>query len=190
MLLDDFLSTFDFHEVHSTTTHASRERIFHSIKALTPAEIPFLGILFTIRSLPARLLGKGGMGVVGTQPFLQQVLRSGFVLLAESPNQELVLGTIGQFWKLTGNVSAHITDASEFLTFNHPDYAKAAMNFSLEEMPGVLSIKVRTETRIFIPDPVTRKKFARYWRIIYPGSALIRRMWLRAITRRAEQEPG
>ncbi|HYW41393.1 MAG TPA: hypothetical protein VE959_00970 [Bryobacteraceae bacterium] len=28
--------------------------------------------------------------------------------------------------------------------------------------------------------------FAAYWRMIYPGSALIRRMWLRAIKRRAE----
>jgi len=31
----------------------------------------------------------------------------------------------------------------------------------------------------------TRRRFAGYWRIIYPGSALIRRMWLRAVARRA-----
>ena len=29
--------------------------------------------------------------------------------------------------------------------------------------------------------------FAAYWRVIYPGSALIRRMWQRAIKQRAEQ---
>lgn len=32
----------------------------------------------------------------------------------------------------------------------------------------------------------TRKKFAAYWRLIYPGSALIRRMWLEALKRHAE----
>ncbi len=30
-------------------------------------------------------------------------------------------------------------------------------------------------------------RFAIYWRVIYPGSALIRRMWLDAIRRRAER---
>jgi hypothetical protein len=29
-------------------------------------------------------------------------------------------------------------------------------------------------------------KFARYWRVIYPRSVLIRRMWLRAIARKAK----
>jgi len=35
-------------------------------------------------------------------------------------------------------------------------------------------------------DAATTRRFAAYWRVIYPGSALIRRMWLRAIKRRAE----
>jgi hypothetical protein len=39
-------------------------------------------------------------------------------------------------------------------------------------------------------DDSARRKFARYWRVIYPGSALIRRMWLRAIKLRAERTPG
>ena len=187
MLLDDFLPTFDFNEVHVISVHAPRERIFRALMEITPAEIALIRTLFAIRSLPARLLGRGNMGFAATQPFLQQALRNGFTLLAEAPNQELVLGTIGQFWKLTGSVPVRLTEPSEFLTFNHPDYAKAAMNFSLDETPGNSRVSVRTETRIVVPDPATRKKFARYWRVIYPGSALIRRMWLRAIKRRAEQ---
>jgi hypothetical protein len=35
-------------------------------------------------------------------------------------------------------------------------------------------------------DTAARQRFAAYWRVIYPGSALIRRMWLRAIARRTE----
>lgn len=49
-----------------------------------------------------------------------------------------------------------------------------------------LFTKVRHETRVYAPDPSARKKFAAYWRIIYPGAALIRRTWLRSIKRRAE----
>ena len=40
---------------------------------------------------------------------------------------------------------------------------------------------ISTETRVFSNGAETRRRFARYWRMIYPGSALIRRMWLRAI---------
>ena len=32
-----------------------------------------------------------------------------------------------------------------------------------------LVTKVRHETRVYAPDPSARKKFAAYWRIIYPG---------------------
>ena len=41
------------------------------------------------------------------------------------------------------------------------------------------------ETRVFANSPEARGRFARYWRVIYPGSAIIRRMWLRAVRRRA-----
>jgi len=43
-----------------------------------------------------------------------------------------------------------------------------------------------TETRIYATDASSRRAFARYWRVIYPGSSLIRRMWLRAIKKTAE----
>ncbi len=38
-------------------------------------------------------------------------------------------------------------------------------------------------------DAQARRRFACYWRVIYPGSALIRRMWLRAVKKRAEESP-
>jgi len=37
----------------------------------------------------------------------------------------------------------------------------------------------------FSPTAPRRRRFAAYWRLIYPGSALIRRSWLRAIRQRA-----
>jgi hypothetical protein len=49
---------------------------------------------------------------------------------------------------------------------------------------------VNTETRVMASDASTARRFAAYWRAIYPGSALIRRMWLLAIERRAGARPG
>jgi hypothetical protein len=43
---------------------------------------------------------------------------------------------------------------------------------------------VTSETRILATDEAARSAFTRYWRIIYPGSALIRVLWLDAVERR------
>jgi hypothetical protein len=44
-----------------------------------------------------------------------------------------------------------------------------------------------TETRIQGTDERARRSFRRYWRLVMPGSAAIRRAWLRAIRKRAER---
>ena len=58
------------------------------------------------------------------------------------------------------------------------------MNFAVTPHGPNGSI-VSTETRVFASSPSARRRFAAYWRVIYPGSAIIRRMWLRAIEKRA-----
>jgi hypothetical protein len=35
-----------------------------------------------------------------------------------------------------------------------------------------------TQTRVAASDASAERRFAAYWRLIYPGSAFIRRMWL------------
>ena len=61
----------------------------------------------------------------------------------------------------------------------------AAMNFQIAPS-GDGSSDLTTETRVFAVDAQATRAFAAYWRMIYPGSALIRIMWLRAIRLRAE----
>ncbi len=112
----------------------------------------------------------------------------GFVLLAEETDRELVVGTVGQFWKITGK-PFKLANAHEFLAFDRPDYAKAVMNFYLHEDQDCRTT-VRTETRVHIPDPAARRKFAAYWLMIGWGSGFIRRTWLRALKQRAEKEWG
>ena len=45
--------------------------------------------------------------------------------------------------------------------------------------------RLSSETRIIGVDASAQKAFSRYWRMIYPGSAIIRRMWIDAIADRA-----
>src|SRR5438105_15182133 len=67
-------------------------------------------------------------------------------------------------------------------------FALAAINFRVEDATNG-EIVLTTETRIYATDASTKRKFAAYWRTIYPASALIRVMWLRAIRHRAELAP-
>lgn len=108
--------------------------------------------------------------------------------MADEPDREAVLGAIGRMWKVSGGLITTIRDAREFAAFETPGYAKAAMNFHAEAGDGVTSLT--TETRVLTTDPEASRKFGRYWRVVRPGSAAIRRSWLRAAKRRAEFGQG
>jgi len=187
MLLDQIMPVYSFNEVHTIHVKAPRSRTYRAIKEVTADEIPLFRALMTIRMLPTRLTGKSGRGEANwKKPLLDEIQKAGFVLLAEENDREIVIGTVGQFWKMSGGVVRGITDAHDFLAFNRKGYAKAAMNFHIKQSTNGL-VTIRTETRIHALDVTSRRKFARYWKVVHPGSALIRAMWLRAIKRRAEQ---
>lgn len=187
MQLDKFLPTCQFSEFHSVIVHAPPERVFSAIRELRPAELsPVIFWLLNIRDLPARLTGKHAPGVAQAGPFLEQLYRGGFIPLAEQPGREIVFGLVGQFWKLTGGDDPHIPDAQAFLECSDPAFAKVAANLLVTEA-GDGRTQCSTETRVYVPEPATRRKFAFYWRIISMGSAFIRVLWLRAIKKKAER---
>ena len=87
-------------------------------------------------------------------------------VLEDVPGEGVVLTLSGQFWRLRGR---------------GPE-APATAVIDFRAVPGSLA----TETRVHVPDPVSRRKFGRYWRIVRPFSGLIRLVVLRAAKRRAE----
>ena len=184
MLLERFLPVYHFHEVHTIHIRATPAQIMRAIKEVAPAEIPLWRTFFWLRSLPARLTGRVGYRLT-PRPVWEQVTVGWFVLLAEDPERELVVGTVGQFWRPQGAGTVHLDGPQAFLDFDRPGHAKAAFNFLID--PGEGDCRLRTETRITVADAAARRRFAGYWRVIYPGTALLRRMWLRAIKRRAER---
>jgi hypothetical protein len=178
--LDDFLPAYHFHEVHSLAVHAPPDRVFRAIHDITAREIRFFRTLTWIRSPHFGKTRKSILAPPPAEPILDVALHSGFLLLAEEADRELVVGTV-----LGPPLKVGDPGRRDFLEFDRPGYAKAAMNFLVEEQQNGWC-RLSTETRIFATDPTARRRFAAYWRVIYPGSALIRRMWLEAIKRRAQ----
>ncbi len=119
-------------------------------------------------------------------PILDVATRRGFLLLAEEPGRELVVGALvvaPAGWRPAGKPTPE-----RFRALDAPGFATATMNFLLEDT-GDGSCLLTTETRVHATDTSAQRRFAAYWRVIYPGSSLIRRMWLQAIRLRAEA-PG
>ena len=185
MPLDDFLCEYEFGGSHRIMVSASPERTLAALKQATLGEMPLVRLLFAIRSLPARVAGGRGLPADRTVSLYEQMSRR-FVLLAEEPGREIVAGGIGQMWRPAGGVARVFEDSNQFVNFDEPGYAKVAASFTVELQDG--RTELRTETRVLTTDPASRRAFGRYWRIIQPGSGLIRRSWLRAARRRAEHE--
>jgi len=179
--LDDFVPAYQFGEVHETRIHASPDRVYSALRAVTAEEIRLFRTLTWIRN-PGRPWVKRSESILAPparQPILDVALRSGFLLLADKPGQEIVVGTI----VCCGG--SGVADPQSFADLSGPGFAKAGMNFVIRDEGGGWS-HLRTETRVYATDASARRRFAVYWRVIYPGSALIRRMWLRAVKERAE----
>jgi hypothetical protein len=181
--LDEALPEYEFVERHHTLVAASPERALAAAQDATPAEMPLVRTLFTVRSLPARLTRGGALPADPARSLAAQMVAFGFVLLAKT-EREVVFGYVGQPWRLTGGSMPRLATAREWLDFAEPGYVKAAMSFSV--LPMESGTRLATETRIHATDPASRRRFARYWRVIRPGSGLIRRSWLHAAKGRAE----
>ncbi|MDQ6829806.1 MAG: hypothetical protein M3081_13175 [Gemmatimonadota bacterium] len=181
--LDEMVPDYQFSELHEIHINAPPERVFKAPDEVTAGEIRFYRMLTWIRRF-----GRGGresiLNVPQDAPVLAVALRTMFTVLARDADRELVFGGLVI---APDRSSADAVDTPDtFRTLSAPGYAKAAMNFRLEpDEPG--GTRLSTETRIFATDPAARRRFAAYWRLIYPGSALIRRGWLQAVRRRAEQ---
>jgi len=178
-LLDDVIPEYQFGERHEIRVAAPPDRVFSAVRAVTAREIRFFRLLTWIR---APRIGKGRESILAPsadKPILDVALGSGFLLLAETAPEEIVFGT------LLGRRPAGISSPEAYRTLDLPGLSKAVMNFRIEDQ-GNGRCLLTTETRVFSTDDSARRAFAAYWRIIYPGSALIRRMWLDAVRRRAE----
>lgn len=181
--LDRFLPEYRHNEVHDAVIPASLEAVRRAVREVKGKEIALARLLFGIRLLPGRLLGRRMPERYDEKTIVDSALASGFIRLSESPD-EIVLGVVGQFWKLTGEI-VRLSGPEEFLAFSREGYAKGAVDFTLEELADG-RVRLRTETRVLPLGREAARRFGLYWTVVHPGSALLRRAWLQAIRRRAE----
>jgi hypothetical protein len=180
--LDEFVPAYQFSERHTTRVRAAPAQVVRAIREVTASEI----LLFRTLTYVRRLGRPGPESILNAPerlPLLEVATRTSFLGLAEEADREIVIGTL--VLAPRGFRPRQRPTPADFQQLSAPGFAKAAMNF-LVEKDGNGGSLLSTETRVFATDAASCRRFAAYWRVIYPGSALIRRMWLRAIRLRAE----
>jgi hypothetical protein len=156
--LDAFLPAYEFAIRHELTVDAGQDEADRALREVTYKEVPIVRGLLFARGLGIR---RGDEAVLRTLVPRASVLE-------DAPGEGIVLSVTGQFWRLRGR---------------GPEAAATAV-VDFRARPGALS----TETRVHVADPVSRRKFERYWRVVRPFSGLIRTQLLRAAKRRAESD--
>jgi hypothetical protein len=178
--LDRAAPRFEFRERHSLSIRATPDRIVAAIKAVTADEIFLFRTLIWIRRL-GRPLPPSVLNVPKGTSLHDIGSRTTFVTLADG-SRELVSATV----VARPRGSPRPSSAAELLALRAlPGHAIATMNWTIDPRRDGTCV-VTTETRVHATDVGTRLRFAAYWVLIRAGSGFTRRMWLRAIRRRAE----
>jgi hypothetical protein len=154
--LDAFLPAYDFSTRHAVAVAVDPLRADRALREVTFKEVPLVRALLVAR----------GLGLRSAEDTVLGAMVPRATVLEDVPGEGVVLTLSGQFWRLRGR---------------GPE-APATAVIDFRALPGSLA----TETRVHVPDPVSRRKFGRYWRIVRPFSGLIRMVVLRAAKRRAE----
>ena len=118
----------------------------------------------------------------------QRLQGTGFVILAEVPNEELVIGVAERFWRPDGGRCLDLA-ADGFGEFSRSGYAKAAWNFKLRPESPERTV-LSTETRIKCLGWEALWKFRPYWSLVSPFSGLIRRAILKQVKVESESTSG
>jgi hypothetical protein len=180
--LDDVMPEYQFVERHSARAHARPERVMQAIRESSFGDMTSLATLLKIRAVfvhaPAH-----DTGSLQSKRILDSFAESGY-LLANSEHEVVMLGA----WNARAQRRPDVHTLHEFVDYREPGAVKVAFDFTVEEAGQGWS-KVSTETRVLAADEATCRGMGRYWRLIAPGSGLLRLQWLDGIKKRAESMP-
>jgi hypothetical protein len=180
--LDEWMPRWQVGERHVLKIAAPPAKVFAAIHEVRADEILLFRTLTAIR----RCGGTGPESILNApeqKPLLDVATQTTFILLDDMAPRELVIGTViaaPRAVRASGRLEPDL-----FRRTLPPGVVLATMNFLVTPSEDGGSM-VATETRVCANSPAAVRRFGIYWRLIHPGSDLIRRMWLRAIALRAE----
>ena len=165
-LIDQVIPAYDHHHVESSVLPGVPEELYPRVRHAEFRDGVATRLLYRLRGLPDFPRSIDGM------------LEMGFVLVAENPPHEFVIGLAGKFWTPSGG--AVEIKSEEFRDFSLDGHSIVVTNFSLETR-GQGRTRVSTESRVRSNGAQAKLAMRAYWAVIYPFSKYIRREMLKSI---------
>ncbi len=185
--IDALLPVYTSNEFHEVCINAPIEKVKQVLTVTGVKDIPVARLLMIIRGIADEdvdLSDRASNNQVGAET----ISTPDFNFFVVSPD-EWVTVMILKAVIITNDADKpappEILTLEQFEAFNDPGYVKVAVNFRFIRKSDDQTI-LTTETR---NNGITLKDshvFGIYWRIIYPGSAIIRRVWLDTIKKKAQ----
>ncbi|MFQ1002658.1 hypothetical protein [Modestobacter sp. SSW1-42] len=185
MLIDDALPAFDVTRAEHLVVDADLVTTWDALLAtdLMTVHTPLLDAAFWVRGLPARMRGDRGRPAPAALPLGGDVPLEGWLSLGRREHRELALGAVGRFWQ-PDITWRDVGGPAEFTAFAEPGWGRIAVGFSLRPY-GRGRTLLSYEARTAVPDPASRRQFARYWRLVEPFVGHVMRATERAVAARA-----
>jgi hypothetical protein len=158
--LDDLMPEWDVRELHTRLVPASPRDAVAAATGIPFVPDRIVRTLFRLRRVP------GGGSVIGALRAL------GFEELVSDPDA-VVLGASGRPWSPRARPGPFAAAS--------PGKIRIVLEISATQAGG--GALLATETRVAAMDASARRAFRRYWLVIGPFSALVRRRWLAAADR-------
>ncbi len=180
-LLDEFLPNYDFGATYEIEIYAPPAVVYRHVLLSDFYAAWVVRLLMSLRT---------GKRIRRNQPLgdlLRQCEGTGFFILADVPDEEMVIGVAGKFWRPDGGRCLDLRPG-DFVRFARPGYARAVMNFRVRPEPLCGGAVLSTETRIQCCDREARRKFRLYWALIESFSGVIRKAILKQVKERAEAD--
>ena len=187
-LIDAVLREYEFREAASVTIRATPERIFDALHQISLADMPLADALIRIGDLPGHLMGQiNETDTPKSAPILEQIALTGNIVLAELPDQELVIGAIGVFHDMRDQQPLMGLTPDAFAAFSDGRYQKLAMSWQIAGGDKMNGYRLVMEHRTHALSEDSRRKFAAYWWLMIKWrSAVMSRILLGVVKRRAE----
>ena len=183
-LLDQFIPDPEIAEHHKIDVNAPADIVMATAKEMEFLKSPVIRAIVKVRELAL-----GGEPDTREHPgkLIDQMQSIGWVILAERPGREIVLGAVTQPW-VAAPVFRSIP-SSEFRDFAEPGYVKIVWTLAADPIDEARST-FHTETRACTTDADARRRFRNYWSFVAPGVEVIRLAMLSPLRRAAEQRAG
>jgi hypothetical protein len=148
----EILPAAPYRELHRRVVAAPIEDVWPHCLDVSAREIRALGPLMALRSLPARIMGKGAESASTPRALLDVFTDEGWVLLRRDSEPRdgrasVMFAGAGRFWSVRNDAPIAFPDGGAFVDFDEPGHVKVIARLDAIDL-GDGTTRIETETLV------------------------------------------